>query len=461
MVNKLNKKIKDKIKKFNEKSDLLKGSLILNLKYSIVLKHLNACLQNYRKNQPKEYNYATLVRWYKENGSIKHEIVGYIKNKELINDFVEYVYNSNFIKEHNEKKTINDFIKRELVDYFYERNISKEAIIKNIITKFEKIHTWDFLFPLNNIKLSIPVFKLGSCKLINFNEYQKNRWKKNIKAHFKNSGNLQFALKDFDVSHKRFLTDKVCAKIEVITGDSKTASNKAKEKFQLFLNSIKYISTSWYPTFNKYKIFSQGELYKDWSVVIGISKTGGLGGHYSNENPSPFEFTKSNTKQMLSNGASNLNELLSLDLNNTNEFQRMIFHGINLFGEACSDANESSGYVKMTTLLEYLLIRNESISSNLSERIAFLFSSNPDMRKFYYGKIKNLYKTRCSIVHSANLLTDDKEFKQIRKVAFNVLLIMINIHDKIKTKNEFIEIIEKIKFGEKIILTNKKLILGL
>ncbi len=427
-------------------------SKILDIKFRVLTSLIDKCVKDIKKRKPKTtYKYKALVRFFKEENKIKHEIVGFIRNEQTFNNLTSYVYHSNFIKENYDKKTIDDFLKNLFIDYVYKQDLTKNKIAEIIIEHFEKIHIWKIIFPLDNIILKIPYFKLGDHKIIKFNTYQRLRWREYIKNHYKSSQyphNLKLQLDWFDKDYNRFLKDKICAIIHVKRGDSERAMDEAKKEFQVFLNCLKFMSFRWYRDYKSRRILIPGQNYDRIASFIGFSETGGSAGSYENKNPLPFEIDNIIKKRMHEFGLYKINEILYIDENKRTHFQKNILNSLKLYGDAISDLDLSQSIVKLITILEYLLIQGrEQKSHNLAERLSFLMRRNYKDRDFYYKHIRSLYELRSLILHEAKTDVTKKDFEAVHTVVYNLLLLLINIHNKFDNKKDFLNRLGEIKFG--------------
>lgn len=458
------KKLKKILKRAKKRQNTLKNSKILDLDFTHLKTLLNYCIRDIRKKRPTSYNYKALVRFFRENGKLKHEVVGYIKDKNHIQNLIDYVYHSNFIMSNYERKSIENFIDKNLIDYIYKKDLTKEAFAQKIIDKFQKIHIWDILFPLGNINLEVSNFKLGNHKIIKFTKYQNRMWKNHIKSFIsvnQVAQSAKFQLEWFDLNAKNFLNEQVCTIIQVKKGDADRALDESKIEFELFLSCLKFMSYMWYPDYKQYSIFVPGQNYNKTASYVGFSQTGGLIGQNENKNPSTFDITK-HTKQRFNDlGLYKLSNLLILEKDKRNNFQNNILTAIRIYGDAVSSSDLAQSYVKLVTVLELLLIFKEKSKSNiLAERLSLLMRRNYNERQYYFYCIKGLYELRNKIVHEGKTDIKKNEYKNIHIVVYNLLLLLININDKFKDKNEFLKKIEEVKFGKKYTFKRNQIYLG-
>ncbi|MCK5016673.1 MAG: hypothetical protein KAS32_06310, partial [Candidatus Peribacteraceae bacterium] len=396
----MTKKQEEMIERAKNARKSIKDSKVLDIKFLFLVRLVNDCIKDMRKNRPKgNYNYRVLTKVLREEGKIKFKHVGFIRNKEILNDLVFYVYRSDFIQKNYARKTIEGLIIDKLfVDFVYEGNLTKDKIAEEIIKYFEKIHKWKIIFPLDNIELNVPFFQLGNHKIIKFNKYQRSKWRKIIGkfyAHSKYPQNKKTAIKLFDRDFEKFLKDVICAIIQVKRGDSIKAMDEAKKEFQIFLSCIKYMNFIYGGDYRSRRILIPGQNYDRIASFIGFSETAGTAGKYENNNPLPFVLNKNVKKRMYGLGLYKINDILKIDENERTEFQKNILNSIKIYGDAVSDFDLSQSIVKLVTILEFLLIQGrEAKSYNLAERLSFLMRREHYERKLYYEHVKSIYNLR-------------------------------------------------------------------
>jgi hypothetical protein len=453
------KKISKYLKRAKANKNRVNSSKKLDLDFSKLVSLVSKVINNIRKKRP-ETDYISIVRYYEEDKKIKHEILGYIKSKSAFNDLVSYVYHSNFIKKNYAEKSIINFIQDKIKEKIHKKQkVDKEDISKEIIEFFEKEHIWEIIFPLKNIELNVRFFNLGHHRVVKFNKTQLISWKKKLRRYYNKISWPKAArnsAKNFEFYYQRFLKDLPGVIIKVKTGDSTTALTKAREEFEVFMGCFKFMSYRWHRDYSSYRILEPGEDFKPWRINIGASDTAGYVSSGKNDNPLPFSINKSNLKKMRSLGLKKINNLLKED--KRNDFQNMILNSLKLFGEAVSDLNYSHRFVKFTTILEFLLIkRDESISHNLAERLSFLMRRKSQERQEYYNYIKELYKIRCDVVHNAKNNVTKEECEDIQSVVNNLLILLVNIHNKYADRNKFLDKIKEVKFGKKFTFQKKQI----
>jgi len=438
-----------------------KDSELLDIEYDTIYGLITKCINEIRKKRPITHNYKALVRYYPEKGKTKHMTVGFIENKYTLNKLVSYIYHSDFIKKYYYKKTVDEFVTELLIKYVYNKNLTKDQIAEKIIQHFEKIHIWKIIFPLENIKLEIPFLKLGNHKIVTFNKYQKTKWTELINNYYKTS---QFSKKQniaidmFNRVFNEILKDKICTIIQVKSGDFKSAMNEATKEFQVFLSCLKYLSYTWYSDYNKHRIFIPGQNYCKIAGFIGFSESSGLASRLENKKPFPFVLNKIINNRMHEFALKKISDILKIDDNDRTSFQKNILTSIKIYGDAISDFDQSQAFIKFVTLLEFLLIDGRELKShNLAERLSFLMERDYNQRKLYYKHIRSLYQLRNDIVHTAKSDITKKELKSLHIVVYNLLLLLINIHQKFESKKDFIDKLNEVKYGRTYTFQKKQI----
>jgi len=147
-------------------------------------------------------------------------------------------------------------------------------------------------------------------------------------------------------------------------------------------------------------------------------------------------------------GINILSNLLSVD--ERSEFQDQVLGSLFLYSRN-SLANEvTDKLVYILVALESILLRDSSepITQNIGERIAYLISP-PEKRKDVVKNVKYIYKLRSNYIHHGeNINYDDYEMIKIfMRNCWNVIQFLIHNIYKFKTKEDFMDYIDKIKYG--------------
>ncbi|HUW79646.1 MAG TPA: hypothetical protein VMV54_01980, partial [Acidocella sp.] len=99
--------------------------------------------------------------------------------------------------------------------------------------------------------------------------------------------------------------------------------------------------------------------------------------------------------------------------------------------------------------LESLLLKDmsEPIQQNLGERMAFLLTRNPTDRANIVGCVRQAYGMRSRYIHHRKAEIEESNLTSFTQYAYATLQVALSKLDNFKTSLEFLEEIDRIKFG--------------
>jgi hypothetical protein len=100
--------------------------------------------------------------------------------------------------------------------------------------------------------------------------------------------------------------------------------------------------------------------------------------------------------------------------------------------------------------LESLLLRDTSeiIKQNLAERIAFLINADQQQRRETVENVKAVYDTRSQYIHHRSTAPgDEARLTKLIEDARQVFKVALQSADRFKSKQEFIDAIDRVKFS--------------
>lgn len=134
-----------------------------------------------------------------------------------------------------------------------------------------------------------------------------------------------------------------------------------------------------------------------------------------------------------------LDQLLSIVISPKNELERKISKAVEWIGEAYSDSNRSSAYLKAVIALESLLkmdekgIINPSIMSSIAEQCAYLNGQSTEECLKIEKKVKSLYGERSKIAHTGSTSVSVKALRETRAFVRDTMEIY-PIHGKVQSR---------------------------
>jgi hypothetical protein len=130
-------------------------------------------------------------------------------------------------------------------------------------------------------------------------------------------------------------------------------------------------------------------------------------------------------------------------------FEQVLLQTAALFGRGALTTDLAQRLLYQFAALEGLLLRNasEPVQQNLSERMAFFGTADPVARERLITLVKDAYLMRSQFVHHAKNPTDLDTIKRCARQSQLFIMHVIKHASMFKTKDAFLEAIDKIKFG--------------
>lgn len=131
------------------------------------------------------------------------------------------------------------------------------------------------------------------------------------------------------------------------------------------------------------------------------------------------------------------------------EFQSSLRLAVLTYSKGLTMREPNDKLVYVLSALESLLLRDtsEPIQQNLGERIAFLIGLNPDERLEIVRNVRSIYAMRSKYIHHRVSVTDEAEIANFILTARVFFGAAITNSRNFKSKRDFIEAIERRKFG--------------
>lgn len=203
-------------------------------------------------------------------------------------------------------------------------------------------------------------------------------------------------------------------------------------------NMLSYCSLSGNRTLEKRKYF----LVKNEKILKIIN------GFADNNHYDLMAFSDETLSMINKMGINILSDILSMD--ERSEFQDQVLGSLFLYSRNSLAKEVTDKLVYILVALESVLLRDSSepITQNIGDRIAYLISA-PEKRKDVVQNVKYIYKLRSDYIHHGeNISYDDYEMIKIfMRNCWHVTQFLIHNIYKFKTKKEFMDYIDKIKYG--------------
>ena len=127
------------------------------------------------------------------------------------------------------------------------------------------------------------------------------------------------------------------------------------------------------------------------------------------------------------------------------DFEETILLGIHWFANSLSQKEIENQFLSLMIILEVFLTPGgtEPITKSISESIARILLAGLNKRKALKDDVKKLYKKRSAIVHGRKKdMPSAEDVSQLRAIASDLILWMIEKSDRFENKDELLDYIE-------------------
>jgi hypothetical protein len=156
-------------------------------------------------------------------------------------------------------------------------------------------------------------------------------------------------------------------------------------------------------------------------------------------------------KKMISflkeSGLNKINSVLSQP--KMTEFQEKAIESLLIYSRSSLMTEISDKLIYMLVSLENILLKNdnEAITQNIGERMAFFIKEDDEARKEVIENVRKIYRLRSGFIHHGETIDDIQTMKVFMFNTFTFYLHIIQFLDKFNTKEQFIDVIEKVKLS--------------
>lgn len=346
-------------------------------------------------------------------------------------------------------KYLRETVEKYIIEWAFARhqNIEKREIIEYLTEeKSPGIHHIEILFPINNLIIQTP-FRISNAEFIPLSKALIESWisqaiakkpddSENIKKWYNfHYGKLQ------GYGALRLSTIGID---EIATEDLQSTAQSIIDLLRVFIQPPIFIShasqiclagSEWAPVYKRIRFVDEA----------GPSFSTGL-----LNQPLRTPIINSITIKLIQQSGFGIaiSWLLS---ESRNDIQERILSSLSLYSRAALSLRLEDKLVYILASLEGLLLRNSSepIQQNLGERMAFFLADEARERQAIVMNIRNVYELRSKYVHHGKKPTQEEAIEGFLTTTFNFYLLIIGRSILYKTKEEFINLIDEIKFGTK------------
>lgn len=443
--------------------------IIINKLKHICFKETKFSAQNIQERYSRIWTKEGIAVFLeKDEGVIFNEIV-----KEAFSDpIIHQNYSVNDVE-----KSLQEIISRVLK----EPRKRREEKIENEVDLFlqslsANLNDWIFIFPIENIKLSIRQLKINDVILYRFNRYRAKKYLEMVRynldqnKYYKNKENEKKQLVNQIRKYTVYaLLNYTCAEIGV-KGTLDGARQKALRKLDFALSSIKLFTYVNNLSLKSY-FGPSGEIIPSSIRSILVYKSDKTEFHPRTERTGflfPYELDKEKIKIMRKYG---LNIILGIERkNDKTDLETRLLNSILWYSKAydipvvrqAKGARLKSGdskpseeseffslgdkFLKLIVALECLLIfERENKRDNISKRSSYILSDSLEERVKIQKYLKEAYDIRSKIVHEGGYAVSKTEMLKLMFYVQQVIITFIRFKNKwkIRTNEDFYQWLEK------------------
>lgn len=135
-----------------------------------------------------------------------------------------------------------------------------------------------------------------------------------------------------------------------------------------------------------------------------------------------------------------------------NDFQKKVYEALKIYSKHTLKRNPFDKLLYIIIALESILLKNEteSITQNLSERVAFAITKKTDIdeRKNIVKTIKYIYLIRSKFLHHGKQTIEEiEEINKFLTIAWRMFVVLTQNISNFETKDDFIKELEDLKFS--------------
>jgi len=406
----------------------------------------------------------------------------------IFNEIVKEVFSDPIIHQNYSMNDVEKSVQEIISKVLKEPRKNREEKIKNEVDLFlqsliSNINDWAFIFPIENLKLSIRQLKINDVILYRFNRYRAKKYLEMVRSnldqnkYYENKDNVKSQLINQIRKYAVFpLLNRTCAEIRV-KGTQDGARQKALRKLDFALSSIKLFTHVSNLSLKSYFGLSGEIIPSNIRSILGY-KSDKTEFHPRTERTGflfPYELDKEKTKIMKKYG---LNIILGIEREtDKTDLETRLLNSILWYSKAydipvvreAKDARLKSGnskqseeseffslgdkFLKLIVALECLLIfGRENKRDNISKRSSYILTYSYNERAKIQKYLKEAYDIRSKIVHEGGYAVSQSETLKLMYYIQQVIITFIRFKNKwkIKTNEDFYQWLEKNRLQDRL-----------
>jgi hypothetical protein len=162
----------------------------------------------------------------------------------------------------------------------------------------------------------------------------------------------------------------------------------------------------------------------------------------------PYVLTQKTVEIMRNLFFHRMQEILLKTETTRTPFERLLVSSITLFGLGINEYDQKGSFINFVISLESLLLREREPQRRLlAERVALILGKDAAQRLNIFNRMEELYQLRSDYVHRGRDNITESDIGVISYYAFNVIIKLISISERINDIGELIEKFSALKFG--------------
>lgn len=193
----------------------------------------------------------------------------------------------------------------------------------------------------------------------------------------------------------------------------------------------------------------QGETFLQGPVVTVVSDENMTAFQSAPPSAMPVTIDESSLRSLQAIGVLDLMLILSKPVRHLNEMERSLLRSVHWLATAQAQVQLENRLLNLITSIEVLLTPKDRspISTSVSEGAALIMERTYQERKELKSFLGKMYGARSGVSHGGTKEVFESEVRQLRYVASQLILRVVKMRNKLETKADLLEWIERQRLG--------------
>jgi hypothetical protein len=235
--------------------------------------------------------------------------------------------------------------------------------------------------------------------------------------------------------------DKVCSIYRVVA-EPLRARELAEQETQRSLDLLRYSIPALYSDENRIRIDLSSQSSFSYQPTLIISSAGFIEDRRRLNRT--YELSKSNLEVLKKARIFEVSNILGKPYEQVNDFEKTLLRGIHWFASSQTQIEMENEFLNLTTCLEVFFTPEggDPISNSVAEGVAFILGKDLATRKRLKHRVKKLYGYRSRISHGGHTDILNQDLFDLKHIAMNLLIKMIEWREKFVSRKELIDHLE-------------------